>query len=522
MESDVINLYQRLIGIHKSKIDAVTFIDNATINQAIQSRLLQFLVNKNFVKLRSPCSAKPELLSYSDDQMADCLDDKSLYFKIDGYSSQTALLKSNFNEYIKFWVFWFAIFIALLKFWGLSKITATTPGSIIYGCLEGFNRTEKDFQRVEQFLKTTTISGLKDSHVFMLKGRKFIQQLSPDILGAKFPEVAFVYHAKLTFMGRVEAVISHLFHAVKYHFLWFKFPVLLGIASEFSFVHIALKLEQMELLKAYVFSTSNMTTHQLSTQLNVSAHQHYLYYNVVPTNPVHKSDNAPHQATLEPFMLFPYSGTHWVWSENDAELMKKHYKQANVKVGGIPAMFYEKQNKLNKKTKPEFDIVIFDVTPMHLNEHNPSSITYYYGRYETAIALINNIIEAASQASVKNGIPPLKIALKPKRKNQYHHDMRYWRDIEERENNNENFTILDESQNIFGLFHPDTIVINRPFTSTAQLAAMHGCVSIYHDPNEEIIDTSIKIENLFYSSGQQSLTELLCQMTKTSPDAPQN
>ena len=158
---------------------------------------------------------------------------------------------------------------------------------------------------------------------------------------------------------------------------------------------------------------------------------------------------------------------------------------------------------------------------MHLDLKNPFGITYYYGRYETAIALINNIMEAAKQASAKKGIPPLKIALKPKRKNQNHHDMRYWRDIEELESQNGNFTILDDNQDIFQLFHPDTIVINRPFTSTAQLAAMHGCVSIYHDPNEEIIDTSVKMENLFYSSGQQSLTELLCIMKKTSFDASQ-
>ena len=522
MESDSVHFYQRLVDVFQPKIEAVDFASNATINSAIRARMLQFLVNRSFFGLRKKFAKTPEVLALSDDQLSRAVDSKHLHITTPWFSSRAGYLKLAATEYLNFWIYWLAMFLALCRFWGKGKISPTSPGSLLYGCLEGFNKTPQDYDRVESYLKTTTKEGLSGSAFFVFKSARIAQPLTASMIGSKLPEAAFVYYSAFGFLGRLNALLQHILGLGESHIQWLKRPVLTGIASEFATVRVMILLQQKQMLNATLFSTSNTIKHHLTSQLNVSAHVHHVYYNIATTNPVRKEDPRPELGTLHPLLLLPIAGTHWVWSDEDVKLMTERYGLADVRTGGIPPLFYPRRNTLKDSTPKDgttrqYDIVIFDVTPLNLDEHNPFGVDYYYGRYETAIALITTTLEAARQAAARNGIPPLKVALKPKRKNQFNHDLRYWDDIEALASDCDDFTILDPGENIFNLFHPDAIVINRPYTSTAHLAAINGAQSLYHDPHQEITDTSVKIENLRYSSGKAELTELLCQMTKTRP-----
>lgn len=513
-ESDSVLLYQRLTSIYQRKINAIDFTHNLKLNQAIKSRFLQHIVNQNFIKTRLIASKNPKRFTYTDDQLFSLIDDRSLNIEIDGKAPKSGQLQKNLKEYIKFWIFWFVMLLALCTFSRKSKISTKSPGSILYGCLEGFNKTEKDYKRIDQFLNNSDMVGISECRFFVFKGQKTIHKLGKNIIASRFPEAAFVFFSHFGTRGRFIAAIRHLFSFIQSHIIWLKNPFSIVIFSELAFIQISEELERKKLLKAIIFSTSNTTKYHLSAFLSISAHKHHIYYNIVPTNPVPKDDGRPDIGTLEPFFTLPSFGTHWVWSGEDAQLLTGRYKKTDVQVGGIPALFYAADNVLTREPEPNFDVIIFDVTPTDLQKFNPYGITYYYGRYETAVALIQHTIEAVQNFSVKNGLKPLKIAVKPKRKNETHHDMRYWEFLEKLTLKNEHFTVLEPDQDIFNLFHSKSIFISRPFTSAAHLAAINGCVSIYHDPNSEIADTGVKIKNLFFTSGKMNLINLLCSLLK--------
>ena len=176
---------------------------------------------------------------------------------------------------------------------------------------------------------------------------------------------------------------------------------------------------------------------------------------------------------------------------------------------GVPALFFSNPKHNGLQDVPDHDIVIFDVTPINIEKCNPYNLSYYYGRYETAIALVRDALWAAETVSNNNKVGGLKIALKPKRKNHNFSDLKYFEDLNSLEKKHLNFTVLSDKTDLGELFHPRTIFISRPFTSAAHLAAINGSLSIYHDPNGEIADTSVKMKNLIFTSGKEKLAEVL-------------
>ena len=74
-------------------------------------------------------------------------------------------------------------------------------------------------------------------------------------------------------------------------------------------------------------------------------------------------------------------------------------------------------------------MLIFDVVPTDLSKYNPYGLTYYYGRLETAVALIEHTLAAVLSVSRALKIEPIEVALKPKRAQISIHDQRYWQKI---------------------------------------------------------------------------------------------
>jgi polysaccharide biosynthesis PFTS motif protein len=517
MDSDFVLFYLRLTSAYQQKIEPINFTRHIELNTAIKSRLLQYIVNKNFIWFRLTASQNQTIFNCNNEHLLNLINDKSLKIKLDDHPPMKKQLKNVLLEYVKFWFFWLLMLLALCTFSRKSKISVQSPGSILYGSLEAFNKDQKDYDRIDQYLFNSNKAGLSGCRFFIFKSDKTIHKLNENLIGSRFPEAAFVFFSHFGLWKRAGTLATHLFSLLQSHMMLLKNPCLSVIFSELASIHVFEILEREKLLNSIVFSTSNTAKHHISSYLNIYAKRHHVYYNIAPTNPISKNDKKPEIGTLEPFLTMPSFGTHWVWSDQDARLLSERYNKADVQVGGIPFLFYAPDCRPSVQLQPDFDIVIFDVTPLDLRKFNPYGLTQYYGRYETAVALVKNTIEAALSSAARNKLEPLRIALKPKRKDEKHHDMRYWEFLEKLALMNVHFTILDPSHNIFELFHPKTIFINRPFTSTAHLAAMSGCLSIYHDPNCEIVDTSTKIQNLFYTSGKTQLTKLLCKLTNGMP-----
>ena len=513
-ENRTICLYQRLNDAYRNIIYNSTYSLDSNLDQAIKNRLLQFLTNYYFICFRAAIPKRPEILKLTQYQIEQKIDKRRLTFDINTPRSRTKTIGCKLYEYLKFWILWCAMLFGLLKFWGPHKITSSAPGSLIYGCLEGNNNSPAAYKRIQKYLDESSKEGISGSVFFVFKSQKFFHKLTNKMTGSRFPEALFAFHSSFRSGVLANLLRAHIFGVIESHACLIRHPVISDIFSEFATFRVIEKMEMLGHLRATLFSTSNIPNHHLTSNVNKSSITHHIYYSCMPTNPVKKSDKEPMTATLEPLLLTPINGTHWVWSDQDRHLLSKSYKQKDVRTGGVPALFYSMPEKSDLSALPEYDFVIFDVTPINIEKLNPYELSYYYGRYENAIELVNNTLWAVDSASKWNGISSFTVALKPKRNKQDFHDLRYWDDVQDLEKKHDNFRVLDAEDNIENLFHPMTIFISRPFTSAAHLAAMSGSKSIYHDPNGEIVDTSVKIKNLTYSSGKENLAQVLNELIK--------
>ena len=146
------------------------------------------------------------------------------------------------------------------------------------------------------------------------------------------------------------------------------------------------------------------------------------------------------------------------------------------------------ERKISAKVQKS-NVLIFDVVPTDLSKYNPYGLTYYYGRLETAVALIEHTLATVLSVSRALKIEPIEVALKPKKAQSSTHDQRYWQKIKLFQKEYKNFVVLPSNQDFFSLFNPKTLVINRPFTSTAHLATLCGSPAVYYDPHCEICGT---------------------------------
>lgn len=508
-ESDIVKFYLRLYQAYKGIIDSRTFSPNSNLDQALKTRLIQFSTNFNFTSVRPYLSACSDVLHLTDAKLKKKIVVRSLILKIGPNLSRTSAIKRIATEYVKFWILWLATLLSLVMFWRANKISPNAPGSIVYGCLGDFNNSPKSSKRMKQYFDESSQSGISDSVFFVFKGQKLYQKLGKNLRASRFPEALFVYNSALLASEAMCLFWIHISSVWTSHACLFKNTSVLSIFSELANFGVMGRLEKLGHFKATLFSTSSIPSHNLTSNLSQDSIKHHVYYSCIPTNPVQKNDADPEVATLNTFLLIPISGTHWVWSDEDKRVLSEKYKQEDVRTGGVPSLFFSRPRESSSSQSPVYDIVIFDVTPINIEKFNPYNMTYYYGRYETAITLIENSLWAANTLSNGQNARKLKIALKPKRKNLRIHDMRYWQDLNALEKTHSNFIILDPETDLGELFHPKTVFISRPFTSAAHLAAINGSHSIYHDPNGEITDTSVKFSNLMFSAGKENLAETL-------------
>lgn len=375
---------------------------------------------------------------------------------------------------------------------------------------------------MKQYFDESSKDGISDSVFFVFKGQKFYQKLGKNFSSSRFPEALFIYYSSLSASEALYLFWIHISSIWTNHACLFRNTSVLRIFSELANFHVMGRLEKLGYFKATLFSTSNIPSHNLTSNLSQDSVKHHIYYSCIPTNPVHKNDPDPGTATLEPFLLIPIGGTHWVWSDEDNRMLSEKYKQRDVQTGGIPSLFFSKPQRSRFSESPLYDIIIFDITPINIEKFNPYNIDYYYGRYETAIALIKNSLWAVEKLSDRYNDKKLKIALKPKRKRLHFQDLRYWQDLSDLEKMHSNFIILDAETDLGELFHPKTMFISRPFTSAAHLAAINGSKSIYHDPNGEITDTSVRVSNLLFSAGKENLAETLQKLIYRIDDNEKN
>lgn len=516
-ESATIALWHRLYAVIGDRISAQKFSRDETLNGAIKTRLRQYLINAMFSSIRMYSRHYPAIHGYDGDKLDKCLQpDFSIRIKGEVFKPGRNLGK----EYIHFWAQWILCLLALVNIFTAKRIRHDATGSILYGSAENTMEQSKQLNNAAAFLDDTPMDGVQTSQSYVFKGSPFWKSVQPGMAIGQSPEFIFITWCRLSVSQRLHALALHFIGLLTAHALCLRHPFLAGFISEFASFKIMRFLDDRGYVGGIVFSTSNAIRQPLIARMEGKAKIHHIYYNVAPINPTLKTDPQPELAMLDDHLLGTDTGTKWVWTEADAHVYKHHYKHEHVRCCGIPSLFYTMDNIPEAASPRAYDIVIFDVTPFADSFIDSHNLTFYYGRYETAIALVRHTLELIMQLSSKNQTAPLRVALKPKRRHPIRHDMRYWNDLDELETRYAGFSVLPPEQNIFELFHPETVFVSRPYTSPAQMASILGATSIYYDPTETLADMGIKRDNLFFASGRDQLQTLLEKQPSFRPTQP--
>ena len=500
--SESIILWEHLSKALKIKLRQTKFSQSSFIQKGYEKKTYQFLINNYFPMLRALDKnsvfplGKAKLITP---------DNINKNFSLNVDNNHIKLKPKLFKEYVSFLLKWTVLLISLLLPNGKKQITSDYPASIFYGCIDGFQMNQNRLDSISDFINNSKIQSLQNNRYYFFHSSKIYEKKSSNLFITLFPEALFISKCHLNLLERLHAVIIHIFGFFICHLKWLKHPMMMHFASEFASLNLLLFADRKSLLSSIIYSTSNLSRQHIYAYLAKNTEIHQIYYNVVPSNPTLKSDPKPHKAKLDEVLLASEIGKKWVWTKPEKTYLEKYYNLDDVYVLGIPKLFYNlKCLPVAKKNK--YDIVIFDVTPYQNKIIENLQVLFYYGNSDMAISLITKTDHVVSSFQGKFN---LKFALKTKRKNLKVHDERYLSFIENLDQTNDNFKLLLPNVEIMELFHPDTILISRPYTSPGYIGALLGCKSIYFDPTEELVDVGINHENLYFASGEKELRDLI-------------
>lgn len=513
--SESIILWEHLSKALKIKLRQTKFSQSSFIQTGYEKKTYQFLINNYFPMLRA--LDKNSVFPLGKARLI-TTENINKNFSLNVDSHHVKLKSKLFKEYISFILKWTVLLISLLLPNGKKQITSDYPASIFYGCIDGFQMNQNRLNSISDFINNSKIQSLQKNSYYFFQSSKIYEKKSSNLFITLFPEALFISKCNLNLLERVHAIIIHIFGFFICHLKWLKHPIMMHFASEFASLNLLLFADRKLFISSVIYSTSNASRHHIFAYLAKNAEIHHIYYNIVPSNPTLKSDPKPHKAKLDEVLLASEIGKKWVWTKPEKIYLEKYYNHDNVDVLGIPKLFYN-FNCLPEAKQKTFDIVIFDVTPYQNQLIENLKILFYYGNSDTAISLITKTDFVLSSFQEKFN---LKFALKTKRKNLKVHDERYFSVINNLDKNNNNFKLLLPDVEIMELFHPDTILISRPYTSPGYIGALLGCKSIYFDPTEELVDVGINHENLYFASGEKELRKLISQFLNCKHNESKN
>ena len=413
-EGQAFELFKPVRSLIRSHSKKVYYLLPVNLAEPVHRRYCQYTENTAFVSFRRALYTQTDNVSriLTANGNLDLAGSIKIYFSEKKIEDQVSF--SYLKQFALFLMRWALMFITLMKFWGPKSVQRGDKISILYGCINGLVKSQKDLDRIDKFLKNNPISGLNESRSFVFHGDMKLRFSSPHTHITRLPENKAVTLLDLSIIERLSLISYHFFGLFKALKLFIKFHGSQSFAEELGDFFVLSKIAEMDWIAAVIHTTSNSTLQRLWTH-NQHISNHHIYYNIYPLHPVHKSDPNPELGMLDYPIFTTAHGTHWMWSDEDCLAMQSMYKLKHVKTLGLPLLFYpEIQSAAIHSSNQEFDIVICDVTPVNLELFKNVDVTFYYGDVTTACQMINDVIEFAVSFHKEHKYK-LKIALKPKR-----------------------------------------------------------------------------------------------------------
>jgi hypothetical protein len=321
----------------------------------------------------------------------------------------------------------------------------------------------------------------------------------------RFPEMAYLRRLKLSFLDRAKLFLVHVTGFFLTNLMLFRQPWLILVLEDLAVLWVYRELLKWGCYPRIVLTTSDLYAQPIWMRIGPDDALHCLHYATIPQVLVRCSDSFPIQAERLTHMLYLARMHHWVWFETEKNKIKKLYGVTNVSTSGVPEFILE--NPVLSETGKILDIVVFDVTPV-IEEIELKTEFYYYGRVDTAKALITHICEVCSEVCSEQHIRS-SITLKQKRKAESRHEASYEVFLNDLQTEKSFFKRVSPDMPISNLLSKQTLVIARPFTSIGFVSASLGVQTLFYDPTFEIINNCPASKELRFVQGKTELKKAI-------------
>ena len=371
----------------------------------------------------------------------------------------------------------------------------------------GFEASDSRFVR---FCRKGPIEPLTAAEDIIVKSSKPpFTKTDENFIYTSQPLVYFVNNY-LSKLDRFNIFLLHLKAPFGYLVAVLRFPILVSLGRDISYISVCYYLEKNKLINNIVITTSSYASQYLWMRgiKNQNSKLHMIWYSQNFLPKVYKGEISSSNLPAARHMRVD---VHWVWTKGFADYLYSLGQRSVVKIVG-PILWYLPE-KNTKFLSNSIKVAVFDVTPVSKGASVFGAAKNYYSA-KTMLKFINDIVLICSAIELQTG-KEFEILLKHKRAldSRQDYDSSYIKCIEELEHSIKNFKIIPHDINLFSLLEESAISVSIPYTSTAYVSGLFGKQSIYYDPNAELIPMYESNGFVEFASGYDELEKLLYETT---------
>ncbi len=410
--------------------------------------------------------------------------------------------KQRMQELLRFGGIWLRmvifLFMAVFRLCPSKSVSATL-------LIEGGGGYEEDDERFAQFCKTGPIGVLSSARQIIVRALRLPAKTSDASISYAPQPLIHLASTNLTRRDRFDLLFQHLTAPIVLFRSLNTCSLNVLLSTDIAYVPMVQWLDKRSLIDAIVVTTSSFQSQPL--WMKGISHQRFklnmVWYsqNFMPKVYVGESERAD-----LPAARLMRVDVHWAWTEGFKDYLLKIGQIADIRVVG-PILWYLPE-PVALESNWALKISVFDITPINQGLQPFGALKNYYS-VKLIQQFVADIVAVCADLEVESK-KKILILLKHKRVvKQGFHNSEYLDYLQNLEQLNSNFRLLDHHTNLFGLLEQCDISISVPYTSTVYVSSHLGKHAIYYDPFGELVPVYEISRFVHFASSRESLKQIL-------------
>jgi hypothetical protein len=402
-----------------------------------------------------------------------------------------------------FGLHWLLALLAILTL--MPRIRLSGPVTVVLGVGAESVFSGGSGKRFIEYCNRGPIAPLNTGDILVQVGALLKSGTGDRIQYAKYPFHALAASAQLKSRRRLSLLFRHLVMPCSYVWAFLRNPVMVLLSRDYAQTQMMSALNNQGSIQSIVFTNSNYSIQPLWARAKRNYKTHMVWYSQNTIPPVYKQDKILSDL---PNYRHMYMDEHWVWTHAYKQYLVTRLAQAGpIHVVG-PIVWYLPEAQ-HKKVDQTDAIVVFDITPVSDQYAQSLGVLDNYYNSATALRFMQGILSTVEQVEAVIG-RKITIRLKHKRAYAVTHDQGYIAYVTAAINSKK-IEIVPYDESIYSLAAASDAAITIPYSTAAHIPSAIGKVSIYFDPTDDLLPSSVE-KNILFVSGEAALLRTLMKV----------